>query len=226
MSTDRCLYSAAGTAHTPHEGVAIAALRAGDNDAYTRLVRDTEGMLRSAATRLLRDPSAAQDAVQDTFVSAYLSMHRFRGTSSLSTWLYRILMNICLTRLRQARRQPTLLHADGGRAEREPSRAPADDLDAMMHQRDLARLVHDEIDRLPPLMRTVLFLRDIHERETGEVARLCGTTTNAVKIRLHRARQALRASLAASAVSTDPRWAPHRDRRATAPSPPGRPRHG
>lgn len=183
------------------EGHLIARLRCGDDAAYEDLVRAYGGRLLAVARRMLGNEEDARDAVQEAFLSAFRSIDRFEGGSRLSTWLHRIVVNVALMRIRSRRRKPdtsidTLLPAfreDGHHEEQfRPWVAQADELLLRAEARDVVRAA---IDRLPDSYRTVLVLRDIEERETSEVAGMLGVTPNAVKIRLHRARQALRTLL-------------------------------
>ena len=176
----------------------VARLQAGDSGAFEALVRRESGPLLRVARRFLRSEEDARDALQDAFVAAFKSIGRFASNSRLSTWLHRILINACLMRLRAQRRHPEedieaylpRFVEDGHQAEPSlPWSEPAAD-DFLL--RDLVR---STIDRLPEQYRIVLLLRDIEEMTTEEVAAALGITANAVKIRLHRARQALRTLL-------------------------------
>ena len=155
----------------------------------------------AATRRLLRNEEDARDAVQEAFVSAFKSLAGFQGGAMLSTWLHRIAVNAALMKLRTRRRRPeesieALLPKFRwhGHHLRHPPEwaAPADQL---LERRENREFVRDRIDALPESYRTVLLLRDIEELETAEVATLLGITENLVKVRLHRARQALRTLL-------------------------------
>lgn len=176
-------------------------LRQGDATAYEDLVRSHGPRMLSVTRRLLRNDSDAHDALQEAFLSAFKAIGRFQGGSQLSTWLHKIALNAALQRLRTRKRLaedsieellPSFLE-DGHHA-RHPSEwmAPAD---VLLERREVRELVRAEIDRLPEDYRTVLLLRDIEALDTAEVAQLLGMTENLVKVRLHRARQALRALL-------------------------------
>jgi RNA polymerase sigma-70 factor (ECF subfamily) len=179
----------------------LAELRAGSEAAFARLLREHGGRMLAVARRLLRDEEDARDAVQEAFVSAFRSLDRFAGGSRLATWLHRIVVNGCLMRLRSRRRRPeepieellpTFLE-DGHQAR--PSAEWSAPVDELLHREEIRALVRASIDRLPESYRTVLILRDIEELSTGDAAALLGVTENALKIRLHRARQALRTLL-------------------------------
>ena len=176
----------------------LAALRSGDELAFDALVRDHAGRLLAVARRFLRSEEDARDAVQDAFVSAFRSLGSFEGSSLLTTWLHRIVVNGCLMRLRSSRRKPEepiedylpKFQEDGHQLRSCGAwEGPAD---VLLQRKQVRDLVRSSIDRLPESYRTVLLLRDIEELDTEETARLLETTQNAVKVRLHRARQALR----------------------------------
>jgi RNA polymerase sigma-70 factor (ECF subfamily) len=182
------------------EPALVERLRQGDAEAFETLVRTQGGRMLAVARRLVGNDEAARDVVQDALFSAFRSIKRFEGNSRLSTWLHRITVNTALMRLRTQRRRPeesiepllpTFIE-DGHHASQFASWEGAD---ALLERSETRQLVRDAIDRLPESYRTVLVLRDIEQLGTEETARLLGLTTNAVKIRLHRGRQALRTLL-------------------------------
>ena len=191
----------------PVDSSLLARLRAGDQDAYTELVTSHSGRLLSVARRMLRDEEDARDVVQQGFLSAFKALPHFNGQSRISTWLHRIVVNAALMKLRSRSRRPedsieNLLPRfleDGHHAVKwNDVTAPAETL---LLQGETRARVRAAINRLPESYRTVLMLRDIEELDTEETARILGVTTNAVKIRLHRARQALAGLLAGDIAS-------------------------
>jgi RNA polymerase sigma-70 factor (ECF subfamily) len=188
----------------PDETRLIAALRAGDQAAFAALVRTHGGRLLAVAKRLLRDEDDARDALQDAFLSAFRAIDGFQEGARLSTWLHRIVVNAALMKLRARKRRPEdpieeLLPRfleDGHRNIADNPDSPwAVPAETLLQRAEARALVRDAIDRLPEGYRTVLLLRDIEDLSTEEAARLLQTTPNAVKVRLHRARQALRTLL-------------------------------
>ena len=179
----------------------VSLLRSGDEAAFERLVRDHGGRLLSVARRFLRDEEEARDAVQECFLSAYRALDRFDQGSRLSTWLHRIVVNACLMRLRTRRRKPEAsieellpqFQADGHQVHQTPEWEGS--AETLLSRKETRSIVREAIDRLPDSYRAVLLLRDIEELSTEEAAQSLGVTANAVKIRLHRARQALRGLL-------------------------------
>lgn len=181
----------------------LAALRQGDEQAYERLVRESSGRMLAVARRILRNPDDAQEAVQEAFLQAFRAIDRFEGEARLSTWLHRITVNACLLRLRHAKRHPEaalddlLPHFDetGHRAGVEFDREWPDDAADQLEQHQLGKIVRDSIERLPENFRIVVTLRDIEGLSTEETALALGIRPEAAKMRLHRARQALRTLL-------------------------------
>lgn len=180
------------------EASLLSGLRASDQAAYETLVRTYSSRLLAVTRRFLSNEEDARDALQDAFLSAFRALHTFAEGSLLSTWLHRIAVNAALMKLRTRRRRPEDLIEDllptfvedGHRANPGPDwKEPAE---IALQRQESRILVHECIDRLPETYRTVLLLRDIEELDTEEVARLLAISPNAVKIRLHRARQALR----------------------------------
>ena len=179
----------------------VAKLKAGDDDAYATLVNAQAGRMLAVARRLLGSEADAQDAVQEAFLSAFKSIDRFQGTSRLSTWLHRIVVNAALMKLRSRKRKPevsieTLLPSflEDGHHTAMPEEWKRSTQDVLESEETRA-FVRGRIDSLPEIYRNVLLLRDIEELDTKETAELLGVTPNAVKIRLHRARLALRGLL-------------------------------
>lgn len=187
-----------GGAGLDGEQALLAALRAGDEAAFEELVVTYGGRLLAVARRLLRCEEEAQDALQDTFLQAFRALPRFAGQARLSTWLHRIVVNAALMRLRRRRTRPEesiepllpTFKEDGHQTN--PAVDWPEPCDRLAERREVRALVRQAIDRLPESYRTVLVLRDIEELDTAEVAALLNVSENAVKIRLHRARQALR----------------------------------
>jgi RNA polymerase sigma-70 factor, ECF subfamily len=179
------------------EEALLAGLRAGEDRAYEQMVRAFGGRLLAVAQRILRNEDDARDAVQAAYLSAFRSMDRFEGGCRLSTWLHRIVVNAALMKLRSRRRRPeesiepllpTYLD-DGHHAEQfSKGDLPAD---ALLERDETRAVVRACIAQLPDRYRSILVMRDIEDVSTGEVAQMLGVTPNAVKIRLHRARQAL-----------------------------------
>jgi RNA polymerase sigma-70 factor (ECF subfamily) len=161
------------------------------------MVRVYGGRLLSVARRITRNEEDARDVVQSAYLNAFRALGDFEGGCQLSTWLHRITVNTALMRLRSQRRKPeesieALLPAfqdDGHHVEQFSDwSAPADRL---LERKQTRAMVRSCIQQLPENYREVLILRDIEELSTQEAAEMLSMTQTAVKVRLHRARQAL-----------------------------------
>ncbi len=180
------------------EASLIAALKAGDEAAAEELVRTHAAWMLAVARRLLRDSALAEDCVQEALINVLRKIAGFEGRSSLKSWLHRIVVNQALMKLR----------AMGKRNE-----SPIDELlpafdesacriegpwqrlatpDEIFERAHLRELIHGKIAALPEDYRLVLMLRDIEELSTREVAEALGLSEANVRVRLHRARSALK----------------------------------
>lgn len=188
-------------ASSDDEATLVAGLRAGDPQAFERLVRRYGGRMLATARRIVGNDDAARDVVQEACLAAFRAMDGFVGAARLSTWLHRIVVNAALMKLRSRRRRPEesieeLLPRfdETGHFADAPS-AWDTSIDRAFEREETRAMVRRAIEELPPSYRTVLVLRDIEELDTSETAAMLGISQNAVKVRLHRARQALRTLL-------------------------------
>lgn len=164
-------------------------------------LREHGARLLAAVTRLLPDADEARDAFQDGMLAAWKAMPKFEGRSQVSTWLHRIVINHALMRIRQRTRTDEkslddLLPSftDYGHFRVAPMRW-GEDPGARMQRRELRDAVQTCIARIPESTRIPLVLRDIEGLEVGEVAEVLSISANAVRIRVHRGRQMLKALL-------------------------------
>ena len=176
----------------------IDRLKAHDEEAFETIVRRYGGRMLATACRLLGNDHDARDAVQQAFVSVFKSIAGFNGEARLSTWLHRIVVNAALVQIRSRRCRPEL-SMDGLLPRFDAAGRWADGAEQSgwsdehpMHRWETRQMVRRCIDRLPETYRSALLLRDIEEFDTAEVAEMLAISRNATKIRLHRARQALK----------------------------------
>ena len=151
------------------------------------------------ALRLMKDPHEAEEVLQETFISAFRALPKFEGRSQLGTWLYRIAYNAALMRLRK-RRTPTE-SLDEPVTTDEGDQMPRQLVDwgsipdDLVLKRELRTVLNTALETLPATLRTVFVLRDIEGLSTAETAAVLSLTETNVKVRLHRARIALRERL-------------------------------
>jgi RNA polymerase sigma-70 factor (ECF subfamily) len=182
-----------------NEGAWIEASRAGDVQAFNRLVIAHQQAAYELAYRMLRDEAAAADATQDSFIAAFTRLHQFRG-GSFKAWLLRIVLNHVYDRLRETRRHPT-----------ESLETMTDDEDAPVFQianggpgpeqvvlsRELLACIEAGVQTLSPDQRATIILCDVQGMSYEEAAVATGASLGTVKSRLSRGRMALRGYLAA-----------------------------
>lgn len=150
---------------------------------------------------MMGNPQEAEEVLQESFISAFRSLDRFEGRSQLATWLYRIAYNAALMRLRK--RQLPTSSIDEPLVSEDGEELPRQLIDWASLPDDVAlnNELRVELDKavatLPATLRSVFVLRDIEGLSTAEVAETLGLTETNVKVRLHRARLALREELTA-----------------------------
>ena len=165
-------------------------------EAFNQIVRRYQLRVYNLAARILGDRTAAEDVAQDTFVSAYKALARFRG-GSLRAWLLRIASNLCYDRLRSAKRRPeqSLDEAMESPGFHVPSRDPSPE------QQAISRELHDHVQRailgLPFDQRNTIMLVDVQGLSYQEAAEAMDVSMGTVKSRLSRARAAVRDALMA-----------------------------
>lgn len=173
---------------------------AGDRSAFEQLMRRCNRRLYRLARATLRDDAEAEDALQDAYLSAFRRMHQFRGDSSLSTWLSRLVLNECFNRLRRdSRRSRTLgivAVADDMDPAAPPPLAKADAPDEVLVRTEMRALIERKLDELPEAFRTVFILRCVEELSVEETAECLDIPEATVRSRQFRARSLLREALA------------------------------
>ncbi len=198
LNTKVPMMSPAATSPDRGDRELVAGLQRGDEASYEILVRRHGGAMLAVARRIMHNEEDAREAVQDAFLQAFRSIHHFREEARLSTWLHRIVVNAALMRLRAAGRRPEvaidelLPQFDDAGAHMEPIQPLLMSADMALESAEIRAQVRACIDELPEQYRTVIVLRDFQELSTTEAAIALSISENAVKIRLHRAHQALR----------------------------------
>jgi RNA polymerase sigma-70 factor (ECF subfamily) len=184
-------------------------LRAGDEDAFEALVTSHDCAFRRVARTFVRTSAAADDVVQETWLAVIRGLDTFEGRSSLSTWMYRILVNRARTRAsREARNVPFSAIEDehgptvdpaafgsDGRWRSAPSRVESDPELSVLNV-ELRQQLLQAVEDLAPAQRAVITLRDIVGLESEEVCSLLEISDGNQRVLLHRARARVRATLA------------------------------
>jgi RNA polymerase sigma-70 factor (ECF subfamily) len=195
---------AAAASPADDEAALLHGVRQQDAAAFAVLMRRHNRRLYRAARSLLRNDAEAEDALQEAYIAAFQAFPKFRADSAVATWLTRIVVNECMTRLRrQARRDnivpivaadPLPLEAD---TMAEPlSGIDEDTPDRALHRSELRVLLERKIDELPQDFRAVFVLRAVEELSVEETAQCLGIPEATVRSRHFRARGLLRESMA------------------------------
>jgi RNA polymerase sigma-70 factor (ECF subfamily) len=175
------------------EKALIAAARRGDTHSFNQLVSHYQDMVYNVAYRILGDAQAAADASQDTFLSAYQAVGKFKG-GSFKAWLLRIATNACYDQLRIQKRRPTssleALYTDSDPSSHFVNGRESPEESAL--RQELGQTIQRGIAGLPAEQRVTLVLSDVQGLSYAEIAQATGTSVGTVKSRLSRARSRLR----------------------------------
>ena len=186
------------TGKTPGGPLDIEKLLAGDREEFELLVHQESGRLFRVIMRIVNDEEEAKSVLQETYLQAFKRLDTFRGESKFTTWLYAIGINLGRAWLRKSKRFTTLTDDEFERLQPQFVNGMyqgAEDRwnpQKLAEAKELRHLVHSAIQKLPDDYRVVVTLRDIEELSTTDVAQMLNISEGAVRVRLHRARQALR----------------------------------
>ncbi len=172
----------------------------GDRSAFEALMRRYNRRLYRLARATLGDPTEAEDALQDCYVSAYRSIQEFRGASSLLTWLSRLVINQCLGRQRRSARRQNIIPLVSSNTDVDVTAMRADD-ESLSPEHNLARaqlraLLERKLDQLPESFRVVFICRSVEEMSVEETAACLAIPEATVRSRHFRAKSLLREALA------------------------------
>ena len=161
--------------------------------AFTEIVEQYSDLAYSVAFRMLRNAEDAEDAVQEAYISAFKALPNFKGQSKLSTWLYRIVVNACLMKIRKDKSRAKYISEKGYDDaivydwKNDPEEAAVNS--------ELRSTLEGGLDLLSPDLRAAVVLRDIQGLSTEESAEALNISIASLKSRLHRARILLRKHL-------------------------------
>ena len=172
----------------------IRRAQSGDKDAFAHLYEIHKRRVYAICLRITREKTEAEDCTQEAFLQCFLRLSTFRGESALSTWLYRLTVNVVLMRLRGKSIRPVSLDT-GGPSEDASERAllnacPVNDLRLTGAIDRIA--LHRALRKLPPGYRTIFLLHDVEGKAHSEIAKELGCSIGNSKSQLHQARTRLR----------------------------------
>ncbi len=169
----------------------VRRVRAGEQALFEVLLRRHDRRVYCTVRAILRDEDEVEDAMQQAWIQAYLHLAEFQGNAAFSTWLVRIAANEALQRLRKRGPLAPVAVSD----DEEDTMSPGEDPEERAAAREAIELVERAVDALPPHHRLVFMLREVEGLSTAETAAALGIAEDAAKVRLHRAKAALRRAL-------------------------------
>jgi RNA polymerase sigma-70 factor (ECF subfamily) len=172
--------------------VLVIRAREGDYDAFEELFGRYRTLVYRFAYQMTSRRDDAEDMVQEAFVRAYQNLHRYRDEAKFTTWLLRIVANLCTDQARMATRRTNLEQREAaGALEWMTLGTPDDPVNNLEQDRQKVAL-RKALSALPTHHRTMIVLRDLEERDYPEIAGILGCTVGGAKLRVLRARRALR----------------------------------
>jgi RNA polymerase sigma factor (sigma-70 family) len=168
----------------------ISEVLSGDKEKFRVLIQACNDPLYKTAIVILKNEADAEDALQTTYLKAYLHLKSFRQESAFLTWITRILINECRMMLRR-KRSTTSIDND------EIMEKPSLNETAMdsLNNKQISQLLEKAVMNLPEKYRLVYVVREVNELSTEKTAEALGITEDNVKVRLHRAKSLIRESL-------------------------------
>ena len=182
------------------EAKLVERLLARDERAFNELVLEFGGRIRSLVARMIGNPSEAEELTQEVFIQVFKAIGSFRGESKLSTWMYRIAVNLCKNRSKYLKARHAgktdAIEDVAERADLQEVRganvAQIERPDEMVAGRQVEVIVQRAIQQLEESFRECLVLRDVEELSYEEIEQITGLALGTVKSRIHRARAQLR----------------------------------
>lgn len=178
-----------------NEGELIDACLCGDEHAWRALIARFYSRIYALTYHMLGNREEAMDATQDVFIKVLKGLKRFRKNSALSTWMYRIAINVCTEHLRKRHEAPISSLTEDERNEAFATPDPSPSPEEVAERMEIKELVRAAIRRLPMHMRLVIVLCDLDGLSYKEAASVLGIPVGTVKSRLNRARFALKDEL-------------------------------
>jgi RNA polymerase sigma-70 factor (ECF subfamily) len=170
---------------------------AGETDAFSLLVQRWERPIYGLSLRMLGRDEDARDVCQETFLAAFRNLRKFRGEAKFSSWLYRIALNACHSRLRRNGNaaEQSLDEADDDGRKFELAAVDTESLTERLHRDQRAALVRRALQALPSEMRQVIVMKEYEELTFAEIAEILEIPVSTVKSRLYTGLQQMRLRL-------------------------------
>jgi RNA polymerase sigma-70 factor (ECF subfamily) len=168
----------------------IRRAQAGDQAAIATLVAEQQRYVYSIAMSITKNPTDAADLTQDALIRFIRAIPSYRGETKLSTWLYRLVVNLGIDRMRRRGAPPIRLDDEGVDVD-VASDDPIDDVAAVTERAEEARIVRAAVDRLPDAQRLALTLHYFEDQRYEDIADVMGVPLNTVKSHIRRGKERL-----------------------------------
>jgi RNA polymerase sigma-70 factor (ECF subfamily) len=181
----------------------VALAKNGNISAFEKLIKRYEDSIFSLAYRILQDKEKAYDVLQETALSAFKNLKKFKGKSAFSTWLYKIALNYALMHKRKQKsleKKMTFIPTENeskiyesiNTEELSNIQTVDDNPIKTLEEQELINILNDSLNKLPEKYRTVFILKELEGKSIEEVAKILNLSPAAIKTRLHRSRLFLR----------------------------------
>ena len=177
------------------DAATLTAARRGDQDALTRLVEHYKSLVYTLAYRVVNNPQDAEDVAQDVFIKVVANLKRFRGDSKFSVWLYRIVYNTALNRLKKRSLLVEPLPTEEGEEAKQPEMVDARHPAGLAVGAERRAMVREAVGKLPRDYRVAVTCYYLDELSYNEIADVMGVPLGTVKTYLSRAKESLRKHL-------------------------------
>lgn len=195
------MHQAAKGQEGPEDQAWVARAQRGDADAFGELVARYRGRMYQVAYGVVSHHETAMDLTQEAFLRAYQSLGAFRGEAKFSTWLRRIVTNVCLDHLRKSERRTVFASYDDSRGEGDDDpdglrlTGTLEPPDARVARKELGCAILEALQNLTPEQRAAIVLREVEGMSYEEIATTMDCAVGTVMSRLHYARKRLRSLL-------------------------------
>ncbi|WP_439883438.1 RNA polymerase sigma factor [Pontibacter sp. MBLB2868] len=174
----------------------VTAVLRGDRNAFGLLIKQTEGLVAQMTFKMISSPGDRKDIAQDVYLKVFKNLPGFKFNSKLSTWVGQIAYNTCLHYLEKKKLVLSGdFRKDGEMFEDNISEDPKDGTEEILFGKELAAIMHSEIDRLKPLYRTLVSLYHQEELSYAEIAEITSLPEGTVKNYIFRARKTLKENI-------------------------------
>ncbi len=171
-----------------NDQILISQIIAGDTNAFTLLVDRYKDLVFTLALRMLKNREEAEEVSQDTFIKTYRSLHKFKGDSKFSTWIYKVAYNSCLDQIKKNKK--LLNNVEINEFTEHQVKTMDNAFDALVEE-ERNQLIQDCLQLLPSDDSFLLTLYYFEEQSLDEIANIVGLTANNVKVKIFRSRKKL-----------------------------------